>query len=36
MRASIEEAMSGAEVLIHVEPETSVRDPGDGEPYRSG
>jgi cation diffusion facilitator family transporter len=36
MRASIEAEVPGAEVLIHVEPETSLRDPGDGEPYRSG
>ena len=36
MRASIEAEMPGAEVLIHVEPETSLREPGDGEPYRSG
>ena len=36
MRASIEAEVPGAEVLIHVEPETSLREPGDGEPYRSG
>ena len=36
MRASIEADLPGAEVLIHVEPETSLREPGDGEPYRSG
>jgi cation diffusion facilitator family transporter len=36
MRASIEADVPGAEVLIHVEPETSLREPGDGEPYRSG
>jgi cation diffusion facilitator family transporter len=36
MRASIEAEVPGAEVLIHVEPETSLRDPGHGEPYRSG
>jgi cation diffusion facilitator family transporter len=36
MRASIEEAMSGAEVLIHVEPETSVRHEPDSGPYRHG
>ena len=37
MRASIEEEVPGAEVLIHVEPETSVH-PADesGGPYRSG
>ena len=27
MRDSIEAALPGAEVLIHVEPETSLRDP---------
>jgi cation diffusion facilitator family transporter len=36
MRASIEADVPGAEVLIHAEPETSLREPGDGEPYRSG
>jgi cation diffusion facilitator family transporter len=36
MRDSIETDVPGAEVLIHVEPETSFREPGDGEPYRSG
>jgi len=36
MRDSIEADVPGAEVLIHVEPETSLREPGDGEPYRSG
>jgi cation diffusion facilitator family transporter len=36
MRDSIEADVPGAEVLIHVEPETSFREPGDGEPYRSG
>jgi cation diffusion facilitator family transporter len=36
MRASIEAEVPGAEVLIHVEPETSLREPGDSEPYRSG
>lgn len=35
MRASIEAEIPGAEVLIHVEPETSFRDSG-GDPYRSG
>ena len=35
MRDSIEADVPGAEVLIHVEPETSLREPGD-EPYRSG
>lgn len=38
MRASIETEIPRAEVLIHVEPETSFRDPhdaGDG-PYRAG
>jgi hypothetical protein len=28
--------MPGAEVLIHVEPETSLRPGGDGGPFRSG
>jgi cation diffusion facilitator family transporter len=36
MRASIEADVPGAEVLVHVEPETSLREPDDGEPYRSG
>jgi len=38
MRASIEAAIPQAEVLIHVEPETSVREPDDSSsgPYRSG
>jgi cation diffusion facilitator family transporter len=36
MRASIEAEVPGAEVLIHVEPETSLREPDSGEPYRSG
>lgn len=37
MRASIEADIRGAEVLIHVEPETSFHDPdADEGPYRSG
>ena len=38
MRASIEVVMPGAEVLIHVEPETSVRDPSRARsgPFRAG
>jgi len=37
MRASIEAAVPGAEVLIHTEPETSFHDPKrDPGPYRSG
>jgi cation diffusion facilitator family transporter len=38
MRASIEAAMPGAEVLIHVEPETSLRDPSRARsgPFRAG
>jgi cation diffusion facilitator family transporter len=38
MRGAIEAEIAGAEVLIHVEPETSVRDPEErrGEPYRAG
>lgn len=38
MRASIEAEIPHAEVLIHVEPETSFHEPEDtaGEPYRSG
>jgi cation diffusion facilitator family transporter len=38
MRASIEAEIPQAEVLIHVEPETSFRESGggDGGPYRSG
>jgi cation diffusion facilitator family transporter len=37
MRASIEVDVRGAEVLIHVEPETSFHDPAaDHGPYRSG
>lgn len=35
MRASIESEIRGAEVLIHVEPETSYREAESG-PYRSG
>jgi cation diffusion facilitator family transporter len=37
MRAEIEAAIPRSEVLIHAEPETSVREPeGDDGPYRSG
>jgi len=38
MRASIEAEVAHAEVLIHVEPETSYREPDEGgeEPFRSG
>jgi cation diffusion facilitator family transporter len=38
MRASIEAEVPQAEVLIHVEPETSLREPDDAAdgPYRSG
>jgi cation diffusion facilitator family transporter len=38
MRASIEAEIASAEVLIHVEPETSLHPPGEdrGEPYRAG
>jgi cation diffusion facilitator family transporter len=37
MRAEIEAGLRRAEVLIHVEPETSFHDPaGDDGPYRSG
>jgi len=38
MRASIEAEIAMAEVLIHVEPETSFHEPDEGrdEPYRSG
>ncbi|HYC80956.1 MAG TPA: cation diffusion facilitator family transporter [Solirubrobacterales bacterium] len=38
MRDEVEEEVPGAEVLIHVEPETSLREPDDSEqgPYRSG
>jgi cation diffusion facilitator family transporter len=37
MRAAIENAIPGAEVLIHAEPETSFHEPdGVGGPYRSG
>jgi cation diffusion facilitator family transporter len=36
MRGSIEAEVPGAEVLIHVEPEASLRRPDSGEPYRSG
>ncbi len=38
MRDEIEAKVTGAEVLIHVEPETSLResDEGAGGPYRSG
>ena len=37
MRDSIETAIPNSDVLIHAEPETSYREPGEGEgPYRSG
>ena len=38
MRDEVEEEVPGAEVLIHVEPETSLREPEDGDegPFRSG
>jgi cation diffusion facilitator family transporter len=38
MRAEIEAEIPSAEVLIHVEPETSLRDPDESreEPYRAG
>jgi cation diffusion facilitator family transporter len=38
MRGAIEAEIASAEVLIHVEPETSLRDPEEsrGEPYRAG
>ena len=38
MRDSIEAEIPQAEVLIHVEPETSFREPDDAAsgPYRSG
>ena len=36
MRDSIETALPRAEVLIHVEPQTSVHPDDDGGPYRSG
>jgi hypothetical protein len=38
MRDSIEAEIPQAEVLIHVEPETSLRQPDDAKdgPYRSG
>jgi hypothetical protein len=37
MRAAIEAAIPGAEVLIHAEPETSFHDPGHFRgPYRAG
>ena len=37
MRDEIEADIRRAEVLIHVEPETSLRDPGgDAGPYRAG
>jgi hypothetical protein len=38
MRDEVESEVPGAEVLIHVEPETSVRSPDDAAegPYRSG
>ncbi len=35
MRSAIEDSIPGAEVLIHAEPETSLREDEDG-PYRSG
>jgi cation diffusion facilitator family transporter len=36
IRDAIEAALPGSEVLIHVEPATSLRDARDGGPYRSG
>ena len=38
MRASIEATLPGAEVLIHAEPETSLRDPASfrSGPFRAG
>jgi cation diffusion facilitator family transporter len=38
MRDQVEKEVPGAEVLIHVEPETSLREPDDSKdgPYRSG
>ena len=38
MRAAIEAEIASAEVLIHVEPETSLRPPSEsrGEPFRAG
>ena len=36
MRASIEAEMPGAEVLIHVEPETSLREPATASPTGLG
>jgi cation diffusion facilitator family transporter len=38
MRAAIEAEITSAEVLIHVEPETSLRPPSEsrGEPFRAG
>jgi cation diffusion facilitator family transporter len=36
MRDAIEQTLPGAEVLIHVEPETSAHRAGRGHPYRSG
>ena len=35
MRDSIEAEIPGADVLIHAEPETSLREPGDAAPARS-
>ncbi len=37
LRSAIESELPGAEVLIHVEPEASLRDPSESpEPYRAG
>ena len=36
MRAEIEGAIPRSEVLIHVEPETSLKDPSEPGPYRAG
>jgi len=36
MRAEIEERLARAEILIHVEPETSLRDGENEGPYRAG
>jgi cation diffusion facilitator family transporter len=36
LRAAIESELPNVEVLIHVEPEASRRDPEDSEPFRAG
>jgi divalent metal cation (Fe/Co/Zn/Cd) transporter len=36
LRNAIERELPNVEILIHVEPEASRRDPEDSEPFRAG